>query len=92
MHYLVQLEAQYHSALSVNALVVYITCIRYLRVGVPSLLLNRLHSLAPQVRDTLIEQSKSHIERSTIQLIINNHLPPASVCAELGDGKQVICY
>ena len=35
-------------------------------------------------------QSGSQIERSTVLLVINNHLPPASVCAELGDGKQAI--
>ena len=63
-----------------------------LGVGVLSLLLNRLHSLVTTicVRDTLIEQSGSQIGKSIVQPIINNHLPPTSVCAELGDRKQVI--
>jgi len=49
-------------------------------VGVPLLLLN-------YKRDTLIEQSGNQIRKSTI---INNHLPPESVRAELGDRKQYI--
>ena len=51
---------------------------------VPSTLLNRLHL---KDCDTLIEQSRSE-NKKVICITNNNHLPPASVCAELGDGKQ----
>ena len=40
-----------------------------------------MHSFQDQ--DTLIEQSHTRVN-----CIINNHLPPASVFALLGDGKQ----
>ena len=54
-------------------------------VGIPLLLLNKLKS---QDQDTLIEQSGSLM--GEVNCITNNHLPSASVYAEIGDGKQVI--
>ena len=60
------------------------------RVGVP--LLNRMHSLTL----TRSRYSNRAVKKSIREIncvsnnIINNHLPPASVCAELGDGKQAI--